>query len=414
MADIGIADLLGIKKSIEENDIFNTISSSLLNFKPTTFGLIPGNQSAGVDPVAYSMPVGSQLASTFATALLGGLAHNYGKQQEAAQLKAVTDLLPSLIADPEHVTAPEGAGSAFELLRQTQIANKAEKASKMQDAKESAAFAALLSDPAKAITAKKLLGIDVPKLAGIEPKTTENNVTARPMTSSSLMDKYMEALEKTGGNEALALDSVKRELERPKELEDIAKNLRGELIGNSEIKAATTLGRLYSTLNELKGNPSAVADIPYLVGLIKAGDPGSVVSTKESGAVVESSGLPAGLVAQFNKYLSGKGNLPLRKDVLEVVKQYYSPQKKVAEDFLKNYIDLAERKGIDRRDINLIPKFPDILESAKIPIGDQASIEDQLSRLKSEMEKALENHDDLKMEKLRKDFEAIRSGLSGF
>jgi len=124
MADIGVSDLEAFAKTIAANDIFSTMADPLIAFRPDTFTAVAGDPSVGVFPKVRSMSPWESLATTFATSLGGGLLKNYGKAQQAEQIAALTNVLPSLISDPTSVGMPEGIEdeAAFNMFKNKAIA----------------------------------------------------------------------------------------------------------------------------------------------------------------------------------------------------------------------------------------------------------------------------------------------------
>lgn len=222
MADISVADLQAFTDQIEANDIFSQIAQPLIGFKPQTLTVAPGDPSVGVMPkVNYINPF-EQLATSFGTSLLGGLAANYGKQKQAEQLASLTSILPNLISDPTSVKLPEGMDSgAFDIIKQKLIAAdvvndrvKEEKKTEKQDERD--------------FDTKKLL---------LSAMATANTPEARDRVSSlakelGLVDKDLKT-ESSGGSGKggiLGLESIPKSLKdnAMKELGDV-KTLEGAL-----------------------------------------------------------------------------------------------------------------------------------------------------------------------------------------
>lgn len=128
MADLSVSDLEAFAKSIAANDIYSQMAQPLIGFRPDVFTAVAGDPSVGVMPKVNVMSPWESLATTFATSLGGGLLQNYGKQQQANQISALTSLLPQLISDPTSVEVPEDMDSAaFNSIKSKAIAAKAEK-----------------------------------------------------------------------------------------------------------------------------------------------------------------------------------------------------------------------------------------------------------------------------------------------
>lgn len=141
MADIGVNDLEDFAKAIAANDIFSEMADPLISFRPDTFTAVAGDPSVGVYPKVRSMSPWESLATTFATSLGGGLLKNYGKQQQADQISALTNILPSLIADPTSVAMPEGMDeAAFGSIKNRAIAAEAEADRKTKERQEEKNF----------------------------------------------------------------------------------------------------------------------------------------------------------------------------------------------------------------------------------------------------------------------------------
>jgi hypothetical protein len=417
MADIGVSDLEAFAKTIAANDIFSTMADPLIAFRPDTFTAVAGDPSVGVYPKVRSMSPWESLATTFATSLGGGLLKNYGKAQEAEQIAALTNVLPQLIADPTSVAMPEGIESgAFNSIKQKAIAARAEREARKGDA----AFAAMLTNPVAAKQSKRLFGIDVAKLAGLDtpaaamagvlrenaadlevPKTIGDKPEGE--TKLSPMERYNKTLDETG-DETLAKAAYASDAKSNEDRIKGADDLRTQFIGLQEVKDTVKLGRLYKTLAETMDNPSAVADIPFIVGFIKAGDPTSVVRETESGAVLESSGLPLALQARLNKYMSGEGNLPQRQELFDLIGNYYGAQKAITDDYAERYTKIANKRGIDPEDVIVLPKLPEV--SSKSVKG-ASDLETQLIALRDQAKIAREKGDTASLLRIRKQFESV-------
>lgn len=353
MADISIADLEAFKDQVAANDIFSQLGDPLIGFKPQTLTIAAGDPSVGVMPkVNYINPF-EQLATSFGTSLLGGLAKNYGRQQQAAQLASLSAILPKLLADPASVGTPEGVdASAFDIIKQKAIASDAARNAKRSDA----AFGAMLTNPKEALAAGKLFGVDVQKLAGLSPApdtTASDGTTPKAEKSSTpTLDKFVQDM--------LNPDAAK-------DLESSAKELRDRVEKNTDIKDAMNMGRIYTTLADMIEDPSAVADAPFLINFVKFQDPRSIVSQNEKGAVIQESSLPSQFVSYVNKVLSGEGNIPLRGELLDVMGKFYQGQRNVAQEAMTGYENLARKKKIPVDEI-LLPKLPEIKKKGVNPL----------------------------------------------
>lgn len=159
MADLSVSDLEAFAKSIAANDIYSQMAQPLIGFRPDVFTAVAGDPSVGVMPKVNVMSPWESLATTFATSLGGGLLQNYGKQQQANQISALTSLLPQLISDPTSVGVPEDMDSAaFNSIKSKAIAAKAE-TSKKEDRENKTLLVQLLAKAETPEERERLLGV---------------------------------------------------------------------------------------------------------------------------------------------------------------------------------------------------------------------------------------------------------------
>lgn len=123
---------------------------------------------------------------------------------------------------------------------------------------------------------------------------------------------------------------------------DYQKNLRPFAdVQNSYLGARATLQKT--------NGPAAIASV---VQFVKTLDPTSIVRESESGAVIESSGLPASLMGRLNQ-LMGRGLLTpeIRQDLSDTLHSIYLAKEETAKRQVTQYQGLASSYGHDPKKV---------------------------------------------------------------
>ena len=106
-------------------------------------------------------------------------------------------------------------------------------------------------------------------------------------------------------------------------------------------------------------NPGVVSDYALAVGFAKILDPGSVAREGEVAAVANAGSLGGALKSQIINALKGEGKLPesVRAEIAQLSYSLYANRVPEAKSMLDNYKRIAEKAGLEMRDIYGGPMF---------------------------------------------------------
>jgi hypothetical protein len=306
-----VADLGAFQQSIAANDLYSQIAQPIFGAKFDKSTWTP--QQAGITNAIQ--------------AFTGTLLSQLGKNQQAAQVAAVNDILPQLYADPASVALPEGVDPlAFGQLRSKAIA-RSERAKSSQLAKY----------------AEDLWGI---KLKKAEAKATESGKIE-------------------GQNEEYGIEGGVMNPNDPRIA--IADNFRKELLANKDITSFAEVRDRMKVLQKAALDPSSVADLDFYIGIAKMLDPDSVVRESEGKNILESGSIPQSIQGYINKGLNGQAGVP-RQELYALAQRHYDVRSGRVASILDDYGQRAKARGITE---NIFPFSRESLDiSADTPSTD--------------------------------------------
>lgn len=134
-----------------------------------------------------------------------------------------------------------------------------------------------------------------------------------------------------------------------------ATELRKEFISRPEIKDFQQMQAAYGKINASAKNPSAAGDMALIFNYMKMLDPGSTVREGEYASAENARGVPASIVAQYNKVIDGtKLDSSQRRDFVNRAGQMYNSQQKIVSGLESDYKGLAGNYGASSK--NVIPR----------------------------------------------------------
>lgn len=303
-----VADLNAFQQSIAANDMYTQMAQPIFQARFDKSTWTP--QQSGITNAIQ--------------AFTGTLLNQLGKNQQAAQVAAVNDILPQLYADPASVALPEGVDPlAFGQLRSKAIARSARAKS---------------SHIAK--VAEDLWGVDLKKM---EAKASESGKIE-------------------GQNEYYGLAAGGMNPNDPRIA--LADKERSALTGNKEIASFIDVRDRLKVLQQASKDPSSVADLDYVIGVAKILDPGSVVRESEGKNVIDSTSIPQSILGQLNKAVNGETAIP-RADLYRLAQRHYDVRSGRVAAILEDANQRAKARGITE---NVLPFSLDSLDiSADAP-----------------------------------------------
>jgi hypothetical protein len=133
---------------------------------------------------------------------------------------------------------------------------------------------------------------------------------------------------------------------------DIRKELQPYRRTMVEVDAA------YRKVKNSANNPSAAGDLSLIFNYMKMLDPGSVVREGEFANAQNSTGVPDRIRNMYNRVLSGERMNPtMRQDFIGQANKVYDAQYQSFDNLRKGYEDLANRKGVNLKDIFMYNKI---------------------------------------------------------
>jgi len=218
--------------------------------------------------------------TALAQAFVGGALNNYGQQQDARQIRAVTSVLPDLTSNPLEVATPEGVDdSAFDILR-LNVASK-----NMMREKQATS---------------KLAELQLGNL--LETQAAGDKKRAEVGAELGAKNDFYAKL----GVEDPDSPKVKRQ----DKLSDDVTEIQKSLVGSPE---ARTFNELMGSVTALKGHLDSgnkgdrVADISALFSWNKVIDPGAIVREEDFNRLGQEGSLGGRAQFWFNKATTGQG-----------------------------------------------------------------------------------------------------------
>lgn len=114
-----------------------------------------------------------------------------------------------------------------------------------------------------------------------------------------------------------------------------------------------TAAPILSSMASAVTDPGAMSDLEFVYGMAKIFDPDSVVRESEMGLVIQGQSVPEGLIGAVQKMTAGGASLgqEARAQLVEASQRRVGEYRNQAEMEATSFSDLAERYGIDPRDI---------------------------------------------------------------
>lgn len=143
----------------------------------------------------------------------------------------------------------------------------------------------------------------------------------------------------------------------PTKVGKVEESLRGELqkLSKPFFDVRDAMGRIEASAK----NPTAAGDLALIFNYMKVLDPGSTVREGEFATAQNSAGLPARVVAQYNKVLHGErlaGNQ--RQDFLDRARELYKSQEAIQRQQEGQYRALAQRMRANPENVILNQGLP--------------------------------------------------------
>jgi hypothetical protein len=132
--------------------------------------------------------------------------------------------------------------------------------------------------------------------------------------------------------------------------------LRGQYNGEQTVKDAAQVATAYRKIKSAANNPSAAGDLSLIFGYMRMLDPGSTVREGEFANAQNSAGVPDQVKNAYNKALKGERLNPnQRQDFLRQAEGLVGAQRQSLQGLAKRYAAIAQRNGMDPRDVIFDP-----------------------------------------------------------
>lgn len=153
--------------------------------------------------------------------------------------------------------------------------------------------------------------------------------------------------------------------EADKEMFARADKLRDEF--NNQSKEFITVANSYQRIRDSASDPSAAGDLSLIFNYMKVLDPGSTVREGEFATAQSAGSVPARIIAQYNKVMSGERlSTEQREDFVNRADKLYKGQETRHEETVKDrYEGLAKDVGVDPR--RVVSDFN--VKTEKVPTG---------------------------------------------
>lgn len=190
----------------------------------------------------------------------------------------------------------------------------------------------------------------------------QNNLINKVGTSELGQVKAREEQMADAGKNRLHM-SMEREKAKAKGKGDAlsyTQELRKELMGNQVVKDTQQLAAAHAKMKKAFATQTAGSDMGMIYGMMKMYDPGSTVREGEYATAEKAGGVPAQLLAMYNRLVGGGTLKPsVRADFMKQADQMMQSQvgryKPLADEFGR----LAEQAGTSRGDVVLDLGFED-------------------------------------------------------
>ena len=133
-----------------------------------------------------------------------------------------------------------------------------------------------------------------------------------------------------------------------------ADDLRKERSGLPTTKATQEVSAAFNKVQKAAEEPSAAGDLSLIFNYMKMLDPGSVVREGEFANAQNAAGVPTRVQNLYNRVISGERLSGMQRgDFMKQAGKVYSAQKAVQDRVDKSFMDLAQKRGIDPKDVFL-------------------------------------------------------------
>ena len=130
--------------------------------------------------------------------------------------------------------------------------------------------------------------------------------------------------------------------------------MRKERSGLPTTKATQEVSAAFNKVQKAAEEPSAAGDLSLIFNYMKMLDPGSVVREGEFANAQNAAGVPTRVQNLYNRVISGERLSGMQRgDFMKQAGKVYSAQKAVQDRVDKSFMDLAQKRGIDPKDVFL-------------------------------------------------------------
>lgn len=215
----------------------------------------------------------------------------------------------------------------------------------------------------------------------ITPEIAENNGLDKSLIGETATKKDLLAMGKAQvaakGKEAAATVADKKQTQL------MENQFRDEL--DKKSSDFDDLTSAYSKIRSLSKNPSAAGDMSLIFAYMKILDPKSTVREGEQAQAEQARGVPASILAQYNKAVSGEKLAPeQRADFVGQAEKLYVAEKSLQGQRDKDATDKAERNKLDPK--NILSKRGIIEDDADPAIGLTGDKATRLIKLRKDAE----------------------------
>lgn len=198
----------------------------------------------------------------------------------------------------------------------------------------------------------------------VENRAQANSANASAENSRASADHHRASTRKVLMEVENGVLGGKGKLASPKEKFDAENKLRDEF--QKQTKDFVTVRDAFAKVNAAALDPNAASDIALIFAYMKMLDPTSVVREGEFATAQNAGGIPDRVVNMYNRAINGtRLNDQQRRNFLGEAKKVYQAQTQSLDQTRKTYGDLADRYGLDTR--NIVTDFAPVQEAPLAP-----------------------------------------------
>lgn len=279
------------------------------------------------------------IIASLISGLIGGVGQNLSNTYRDEQNTIANDQMKSILSGGALTRADGQSPSVFHSMQNFDSANKFANQSDNIDANRQfknqllgAAAKGMIDNPYRAGKINEVLsGITGGELDYGAPNTPSEVPTITPGASGKSLEDYLNIYQ---GDEAMARDAMKRDLELP----DRVTALRKDFEAKPEIREFVMADTGFKAMMKAFEDPAGTSDVELTRRAIQAIEPGLAVRTDDQNAIAQSPSLPQEWKAQMTGALAGTSKLApeVREGLMRIAGRSYN-EKAIQFNKAKNF-----------------------------------------------------------------------------